>query len=318
MGWRDLLQSENDSVILPWTGGRSLCLNGQVWNIENRLPIEHGWYSFTISGRKATRYEISKTGANTDILGNIVTGYLVGDRLVPDNSRVDPDPKTIAANSESVFLLEDGLDRFVRISAGRTCDDGPLIFKQQEMPLGPEDEVMEIFLDNPTDFYQCRGIKGVVPALDAAFRMEVWQRIEAERRRQELERLRREEEERRAREERRQALIANLGNAETRRELAQIDFGEAARAALAVGGAHYLDHRRAPRRGEMVVRFRLEQRRFECVCDERTLRIIDSGICLTDHHTGEKGDTFFTLESLPSVIREAIRDRLLVVYRHVD
>jgi hypothetical protein len=54
------------------------------------------------------------------------------------------------------------------------------------------------------------------------------------------------------------------------------------------------------------------------------LRIIDSGICLTAHYddpefeAGTKGDGFFTLESLPSVIREAQRDGKLVVYRHVD
>jgi len=316
MSWRDLLQTDGDSITLPWTGGRSLCLKGQVWTIDSKFPPYHGWYSFTVVGRKAINP--CEADPQPDILANVVTGYLVGDRLVLDDARVDPDPKTIAANSEPVFLLEDGLDRFVRISAGRTCDDGHLIFRQQEMPLGPEDEVLQIFLDNSLDFYACRNIKGVVPALDAAFRMEVWQKIEAERRRQELERLRREEEERRAREERRQELITNLGNAETRRELAKIDFGEAARAALAVGNAHYLDHRRAPRRGEMIVRFRLNRRRFECTCDERTLRIIDSGICLTSHTTGVKGDTMFTLESLPSVINEAIDTNVLVVYRHVD
>ena len=316
MSWRDLLQTEGNSITLPWTGGRSLCLNGQVWDIDGKLPTYHGWYSFTVVGRKAINP--CETEPNTEILNNLVTGYLVGDRLVADDARVDPNPKTIAANSEPVFILDDGLDRFVRVSAGRTCDDGPLIFKQQEMPLGPEDEVLQAFFEESLNFYQCRNIKGVVPALDAAFRMEVWQKIEAERRRQELERLRREEEERRAREERRQALIANLGNAETRRELALIDFGEAARAALAVGNAHYLDHRRAPRRGEMVVRFRLNQRRFECVCDERTLQILDSGICLTNERTGEKGDSRFSLESLPGVILQAINENKLVVFRHVD
>jgi hypothetical protein len=315
MSWRDLLQKENDSVILPWTGGRSLCLNGQVWSIDCKLPQEYNWYSFTISGRKITKYEISTP--NTDILTKTITGYLVGNRLVPDNVNIDPDPKKLTSYSEQVFLVEDGLDRFVRISAGRTCDDGPLIFKQQEMPLGPEDEVLQVFLENSTDIYQCRNIKGVIPALDAAFRLEIIQRIETERRRQELERIRREEEEKRIREERRQALINNIGNAETRRELARIDFGEAAKAALAVGNAQYLDHRRAPRRGEMIVRFRLNQRRFECVCDEYTLRIIDAGICLTSHDDGEKGDTYFTLESLPGVILEAIRKNVLVVFRHV-
>jgi hypothetical protein len=46
--------------------------------------------------------------------------------------------------------------------------------------------------------------------------------------------------------------------------------------------------------------------------------VVDSGICLQDHRTGVKGDTRFTLESLPTVIGEAIRTGKLVVYRHVD
>jgi hypothetical protein len=54
------------------------------------------------------------------------------------------------------------------------------------------------------------------------------------------------------------------------------------------------------------------RRRFECVCHASTLRIIESGICLIGHVTG---DTFFTLESLPGVIAEAIRDNVLVVFR---
>ena len=88
--------------------------------------------------------------------------------------------------------------------------------------------------------------------------------------------------------------------------------------ALAVGNAQYIDHRRAPRRGEMIVRYRLERQRFECVCDELTLRIADAGICLTSHETGIKSDNWFTLESLPGVVRQAIRDDVLVVYRHVN
>jgi hypothetical protein len=94
------------------------------------------------------------------------------------------------------------------------------------------------------------------------------------------------------------------------------DFGEAARAALAVGGATYLDHRPAYR-GEMAVRFRFIGRRFECTCDQRTLRIIDSGICLQDHDTGDRGDHLLTLESLPGTIMQADREGKLVVFRHV-
>jgi hypothetical protein len=105
--------------------------------------------------------------------------------------------------------------------------------------------------------------------------------------------------------------------------LAKEDFEAAARAALAVGGAEYLDHRKAVQRNEMIVRFRFLRRRFECTCDHNTLQIIDSGICLTAHGDDEfadgiKGDSFFSLESLPSVIAEADREEKLVVYRHVD
>ena len=198
------------------------------------------------------------------------------------------------------------------ISAGRCYEDGPLIYHDQEFPEGPEEDVMNAFLDRKGSVSD---IKGVSPALDAAFRMESWQRAEAERRRIELEKLRREEEERLAVEQRRQEMVEKLGDGAGRREMATVDFNEAARAALAVGGAELLDVRTSHRQ-EKVVRYRLDGRRYECICNTR-LQIIDSGICLQDHNTGEKGDTYFTLESLPAVVRQADREGRLVVYRHV-
>lgn len=313
MGWRDLLQKEGEQLVLPWIGGRILRQNEQTWSIDGRLPQEFGWYTFKLDGRK-----VRLGGAadpNPDALQHLVRGYLVGDRLVPDDVRVDPEPKKIVSFSKPVHLLEPGLDRFVRVIAGSFFEDGPLIFQVQEMPLGPEDEVLTAFLDQVSSLEKVRGVS---PALDAAFRMETWQRVEAERRRIELERKRREEEARLLREEKRQELLSKLGDSKARRELAPIDFGEAARSALAVSGAVYLDHRKSNRQGEIVVRFRLANRRFECVCEERTLCIIDAGICLTDHDTGEKHDGYLTLESLPSVVQEAIDEGKLVVFRHVD
>jgi hypothetical protein len=100
-----------------------------------------------------------------------------------------------------------------------------------------------------------------------------------------------------------------------RRELARRDFEAAARAALAVTGAELLEERPGFQRGEHVVRFRFRRQRFECVCDE-ALRIVDSGICLVDHATGERGDTRFTLESLPAVIGQAMDEGRLVRFRH--
>ncbi len=182
------------------------------------------------------------------------------------------------------------------------------------MPLGPEEEVLATFLDKRQSVDD---VKSVPPALDAAFRMETWQRLEVERRRAELERRRREEEELRLLEERRRELARQLGDAVVRRRMAQHDFEAAARAALAVGGAEYLDHRRSVQPREMVVRFRLDHGRYECTCEETTLRIVDAGICLVDSETDERGDTYFTLESLPGVILQAIREGRLHVFRHV-
>ncbi len=161
-------------------------------------------------------------------------------------------------------------------------------------------------------------VSGVTPALDAAFRMESWRRGEIERARAEVARILAEEEAKLAEAERRQKLMETVGSAVGRRRMAVVDFGEAARAAFAVGGAEYLDHRPMGFRNEMAVTFRVNGRRFECICDSGTLQIVDAGICLQDHRTGRRDDKLLTLESLPSVIIEADREGKLVVFRNVD
>lgn len=320
MGWKDLLgkgYAEDPWLyVLPWTGGREIADHARRWQVFGALPREHGWYCFMVShsGRKAELSDPTPANPNLSNLYLTETGYLVGDRLVPDGATVDPQPARIAEQTERVHLVEPGLDRFARVSAGRTHEGGPLIYAQQEMPLGPEWAVVNALIDGKVRSVD--HLPGVTPALDAAFRMELFQRDEAERRRREAEAARRLAEEARAREELRQRIIGRLGDGAGRREMAHLDFGEAARAALAVGGAEYLDHRPATRRGEFAVRYRLIGRRFECVCDTN-LRIIDAGICLNDYETGTKGDRLFTLESLPGVVRQGDREGRLVVFRHV-
>ena len=198
------------------------------------------------------------------------------------------------------------------VKAGRTYGNGPLVYEGEEFPLGPEDEVLDAFLEEQpsVDF-----ISNISPALDGAFRYETWRRAE-------MRRIREEERIRREKEERRQQIQKTLGDGELRRELARENFGEAAKAALKVGGAEYVDHRNSRRRNEMVVRFRYINRRFECTCNKDTLRIIDSGICLVQHgHSeefadGTRGDSLLTLESLPPVIADAYKQDRLVIYRH--
>lgn len=319
MGWKDLLEAEGSEIVLPWVGGRSLRSGARAWQIEGVLPKEHAWVKFGVTGRNAKVLEVCYPEPIN--LFRRVVGYLVGDRLMGADVRVDPDPKVIADHSERVHLIDPDLDRFVLVSAGRASEDSPLVFIQQEMPLGPESEVRSAYLD---DKPSVDDVPGVPPALDAAFRMARWQRVEAERRRTELAERLRQEEAARQLEARRREMLDKLGDGAGRREMAAVDFEAAARAALTVGGASYLEHRTSRRAGEMVVRFRVEGRRFECTCDRHSLRILDAGICLTAHgdddefEGGTRGDTFFTLESLPGVIRQADREGKLVVFRHVD
>jgi len=312
MGWRDLLQkSEDETMVLPWFGGRSLQSSSRGWLIEGKLPQEYGWHTFSLKTRKA-KWE-GPAEPNPDVLKFHVTGYLVGDRMVPDDVTSRLNIKRLAG-FEQVQLIEPGLDKFVRIKAGRTHDSGALIYQDQEFPLGPEDDVLNAFLDEKESISD---IPSVPPALDGAFRIEDWRRIEVRRRREE-------ERKRRELEEKNRKFREQLGDGALRREMALHDFGAAAKAALAVGGAEYVDHRATRRNTEMAVRFKLSGRRYECTCDRKTLRIIDSGICLTAHYddpdfeSGTRGDTFFTLESLPPVIREANGDGVLVVFRHAE
>jgi hypothetical protein len=308
MSWRDLLQKD-ETRVLPWIGGRSLQFGPRSWKIEGKLPREHGWYVWNLLGaRKASLksegepwFNLLGTGVAT-----IHAGYLVGDLLVRDiePARVPDSPESLAMRFPRVHLLPEGLDHFARVRAASCSVRGPLFFLEEDFPLGPEDEVRDRYLDRKT----IEDVAQVHPALDLSFRMLVWRRAKEEERREKI-RIEREKE------ERRRKLRETLGDGEMRRELAKIDFEAAAKAALAVGGAEYIEHRRAPRKNEFVVRYRLDGSRYECVCDE-TMHVIDAGICLQDHDTGEKGDTYFTLESLPGVTRAAMAAGA-AIWRHV-
>jgi len=319
MGWKDLITAA-EQLTLPWTGERSLRSATRIWGIRGRLPPEFGWNRFEGDNGRVARW-IEPADPAPELLTHHVAGYLCGDRLVGDDARVDLDVAKICAATETVFLLPEGLERFSRISAGRVYPGGPLIFRQEEMPLGMEGDVRNAYLDRATSVDT---VPGVPSGLDAAFRVESWQRLQVEHQRAELLRKQREEEERLLREQRRREIAEQIGTAVGRREMARMDFQEAAKAALATTDAEYLDHRPGGNRNEMIVQFRTNRRRFECVVDKTTLRVIDGGLCLNAHYDdpdfeeGTRGDTWLTLESLPAIYAQAMREGKLVVFRHVD
>jgi len=317
--WTQLIATP-EPVSLPWLGGRALFGQGRTFKLVGDLPPEHGWHSFEVDGSRRIRWAGVEAWADHDALMKAPTrcGYLVGNRFLPDDAPIVLDPRRIVEQSLEVRLVEAGLGRFSRVRVAR-WGHTDWVYAQQEFPLGPEAAVLDAYLDRAASV---TSVPHVTPALDLAFRFESWRRTDAEERRLLMELERQEAERREA--ERLMAEAEQLQFAEAmasvakRRGLIERDFAGAARAALAVGDAELLDVRDARTKTEKVVQFRFRKRRFECVVERSTLRIVDSGICLVDHGTGEKGDTYFTLESLPAVIQQAIDEGRLVVFRHAD
>lgn len=308
--WEELLSKPGEEVVIPWVGGRQVSRDGRFWDLK-QLPPEYGWFSFGISGNRNITL---KGPADPDLSFAeglpLIRGYIVGNRMIPDNARVPTEDK-FAEETLRLFLVEEGLPRIARGTAVRTAG-GQHVYLQTEFNLGPEDEVVAAYQDRKSNLDE---IKGVTPALDLAFRWMTRQRELQEEfeRKQEAERLRRAEEE--AKRLRLEAALRSAGTGVGRRELAATDFKAAAKAALAVTGSELLDVRYVSQT-QAEVSYRYRKERLACIVDRKTLRIIDAGICLTDHYTGVKGDTLFTLESLPSVVEEALQRNKLVIWRH--
>ena len=315
MGWQDLLATKEERS-LPWCGGRSVAWGARIFDIAGRTPPEHGWYKFTTDGTREIKMVGNKPSDpdpnfETEKGHKILRGYLVGDRLIPDAAQVNTDPDKLIDQTLPVFLVEPGLDRFTRAVVVQTKLGN--FYVRQEFPQGQEEEITAAYQDRKNTI---EGIKGVTPALELAFRWLNFQRHQAEVREAKLRKILAEEEQKRVVAERHAEALKSIGTGAGRRALAVHDFPAAARAALAVSGAELLDARPSYNKGEWIVQYRFQARRLECVCDG-TMHIIDAGVCLTDHRTGIKGDTRFTLESLPAVIGEALKLGKLVVWRHV-
>lgn len=316
MSWKDLLNSGSERV-LPWFGFRRVHDVERSWTLSGPQPPEHGWYRFNVAGGRGAELASKELQPLDTAWGDgqpKIKGYLVGDRLIPDAARVDPNPDKLIEQTIIVYCVEPGLERFARASVVKDREQR-LVYVSQEFPAGPEEAVIKAYQDRAVNV---NDIPGVTPALDLSFRWLSYQRVKREERQRELQRIREEEAKKLAEEERLREAMRNAGTAVGRRVLAQRDFETGAREALRVSGAELLDVRPSFNKGEMVVQYRFQQRRLECVVEKATLRVVDAGVCLTDHDTGEKGDRFFTLESLPGVIGEAMRLGKLVVWRHVD
>lgn len=290
---------------MPWIGGQKVISHGMRAFRLTENPTHHGWWKFEVKSTRATPLEeLEYSGWDSPPTGaHRWVGYIVGNRIIHDDLMHVSDPEMLWNTGILLNLVPGNLDLFSRAEV--FFHGTEYVYFEQQWGSEVDDLVREAFEDRAESISH---IKGVSPALETAFRFETWRREKVEERRAKaVEEARRQEARRRMQE--------LMGTGEGRRELARTDFEAAAKAALEVSGAELLSVRKSYTDREFVVRYRFMDRRLECTVDD-SLQVVDAGVCLTDERTGEQGDGYFTLESLPAVISEATRINRLVVWRH--
>ncbi|MCP3098189.1 hypothetical protein LZ198_04770 [Myxococcus sp. K15C18031901] len=329
-----------ESVVLPYLGG------GTVDAASRRLrvttPVAPGWWRFEMKGRDATARE-QAAPEGMDALPR-VRGHVWGTRLVREGAVAEP----------LDLMPEEEPPRLAPISA-RRWHDGSLLFDSVDFESEAEDTARRA-LEEGRSLAEVRGVASSLRAafgytlleqtsraLDIRFTpAEARGRVlsVAEGGRPEAEScLRHLSAEREAHQRARTARAAlaqvrdqEARDAERARQLASVWAEQARRqtarsgrsagrsspandwsraeAALAGSGARLAAQRRLTGNA-MEVTYVFMGERFISVVDADSLQVVDAGICLAG------ADSEVTLESLPSVIREAIETDVLVMTRHV-
>ncbi len=324
MDYRKFL-GQSEERVLPYFGGPFVDAPGR--RLRLAAPFEPpGWYRFKLAGRAATRLRPADPPELADLPK--VRGWFHRGRLVRDG-----------ALCETLWLLPpEEPPRFTKVAA-RRWRTGELLFEEVEF----ESEVEGLAREALADGGSLQAVKAVPAPLRAAFAYalleaasgrlgipfapaEVRQAVakiaeggpaqaeaalralEAERElaRRELTELRRRQDEAAARVEVAQQRQARLEQARAREE----DSQTLAQTAIEAAGGR-MEEARNLGRGQLEVIFRFMDQRFICVVEAGTLQVIDSGICLGH----PPSDRLLTLESLPSVIKEAIETDALVILR---
>jgi hypothetical protein len=323
--YRKFLGKEEERV-LPYLGGAFL------YAVDRRLrlatePSAQGWYRFRIKGREAT----SLGPAEPEALDTLpaVRGHLVGDRLVREGS-----------TAERVLFLPAEEPPQLSPCKARRWHSGELLFETLDFESEAEEAVRRA-LEEGTSLAQIKGVPATlraafayallevesrrigIPAAPRELRPHLTQvaelgRPEAERALRALaaERVLAEREMRELRQRQDLVFRAQQAVQEQERVGRQRRGGEAdavarAEMALEAAGAR-MRSSRGLGNGNLEVIFTFMDERFISVVNMATLQVVDSGICLGH----PPRDELVTLESLPSVIKEAIDTDRLVILRH--
>jgi hypothetical protein len=334
-----------DEPVLPYFGGAyvqardrrlRLRLPG-VLRAHDRPQLKPGFYRFAVAGRTARLLGPAESPPLDEL--KAVRGHLLGTRLVLPSGEVEP-----------LYCLPEEVPPRCSPLRARRWPTGDLLFDQLEF----ESDAEELARRALQDGRPLAGIKGVPASLRAVFAYTLGERA-AQRlhiavcplellpavadiaehgmpaAEQALLRL---QEERRAyarahqRELQEQAAAAVAAIEPRRRPpeprpsppplprpyrrpaLVPTDLTAEDRAeqALHAAGATLLEARGLAR-GQLEVTYRFHGQRFVSIVDAATLQVIDAGVCLAG------ADRMVTLQSLPSVLKEAIETHRLVITR---
>jgi hypothetical protein len=326
------------SLVLPYFGGtrvdaadRRLRVAAQA---DGAGSLDPGWWRFEIDGRRAVprhRASLVELAALPAVRGHWTDGWIVasgrelGRIALPPEDEPPPLARVTARRWYSGELLLDSIDfeDDAEVSARAALEEGRSIAELRAvvpslraafsfaLAMAVAREVrVPVSLRELTPHLVAIGDGGQAAVRALLDRLVAQRRAaeeaararvrQAEQEARELVRLEREE-------QRDTRLRAAAAQASARRRTG--DPTERADAALEGAGARMLSARRL-RGSQLEVRFIVDDVRLISIVAADTLQVLDAGLCLAG------ADRMVTLDSLPSVVREAIRTHSLNITRH--
>jgi hypothetical protein len=320
--YRKFLKSEPEEVAVLFLGGLTAhAFGGRALRLTSSVGLEPGWYRVRVRGRGAellAQAEPESLEGLPSETGHFACGYVGMSR-----GRLEFLERLGAAEPEALAPLR-----------ARRHPTGALLLDEALFEGEPEALAREALEAGRG----LSGVKGVTPSLRAAFALATARAVARERgvslSAAELDKaipriaddgraaahalldeltLRREEERARVAERARGEALAAIyerarATPRARAQPPRLGPEELAERALTSAGALLLGARRLGP-DTLEVRYQFLGERFTSVVHPETLHVFDAGICLAG------ADEEVTLESLPSVIREAIEDGVLVITR---
>lgn len=323
MDHRRFLATAEDQV-LPYFGGTRIDARDRPLRLS-QPPESPGWYRFRVQGRRAK--VMDRADAPDLVELPLARGYYVADRLFREGGKVEllwlvkePPPSfspVLARRWPSGEQLLQGADFETEVeeSVRTAASEGRGLANLAGVPAPLRAafafavlEAISRQLGIPAAPSEVQGSLLAVAEQGAIGARRVLLRLAEERRRYQAfvtERARLQLEAEAARE---RAWREAEREAELRRR-SQHAIGRAEEA-LQAAGARMLSARPLGN-GLLEVSFAFLEERFLSVVEAASLQVVDSGICL-GHPTR---DRLLTLDSLPAVIREAVRTDQLVIFR---